>query len=185
MLDVFSEEQCPIIKNDLFGPYLDGEKFLWAVGVFNGNGANETIKYALDARLEIFFPYRMNKNGNFVPLWKNYLFIEYIPNITISICKKTSKFINFINFNGQPELVYKNAIDECLKLLKLGKYNFIFPRRAYIEKGAIVRIMNDNNFNGKLVKLLCDVTPDMNDNKKVPVEIGNVKMLIEIGKLFI
>jgi len=184
MQDMFSIQQATTYS-DLFGGYNKYDKFFWAVGIFSGNGAMETIKYALDARLETFFPYKVNKRGEFTPLWKNYLFIEYINPVTTLVCRQNSKFINFINFNGQPELIYRNAIDECLKLLRLGKYNHILPQRTYIERGTEVRIMNDNNFDGKLVKLLCDVTPDMSDNRRIPVDFGNLKMMIEIRKLWI
>lgn len=185
MLDVFSNVQYEVLRNDLFGTYNEKDKFLWAVGVFNGNGAHEIIKYALDARLETFFPHRLNKLGNFIPLWRNYLFIEYIPPMTAQVCRQSSKFLGFINFNGQPELVYRNAIDECLKLLQLGKYNFTHLRRSHVSKGTYVRIMNDNNFQGKLVKILCDVTPEMHETKRIPVELGSMRMMLELRKLFI
>lgn len=184
MLDVFAE-QCEIVRNDLFGTYMKDDKFFWAVGVFTGNGALETIKYAIDARLETFFPHRLNKVGNFVPLWRNYLFIEYNNPATVDTCRLSSKFLGFIKFNGQPELVYRDAIDECLKLLKLGKYNFAHFRRPHMEKGTTVRVMNDSNFNGKLVRILCNITPDMHEARKIPVELGNLKIMIEIRKLFL
>lgn len=184
MLDMFADDQRPTIVSDLFGQYNIQDKFLWAVGVFAGNGAIETLKYAIAARLETFFPYKINKNGKFTPLWRNYLFIEHSP-ITNIVCRQSNKFLGFINFDGQPELVYRNAIDECLKLLEMGKYNFSIARRAPIGKGSYVRVTNDPNFDGKMVKLLCDIPPDINTSKKVPVELGHFKIMIEVRKLLI
>jgi transcription antitermination factor NusG len=182
MLDMFSTTQEQEYM-DVFGEYQKYDKFFWSVGMFSGNGAKETIRYALEAHLEVFYPHRLNKSGNFVPLFGNYLFIEYILPTTVMICRQSSKFYGFISFDGQPELVRRNSIDECLRLLKMGKYNHVFTHHSYIRKGTLVRILSEDNFNGKLVRLLCDVAPDMPNNKRVPVDFGNIKLMIEIGKI--
>jgi hypothetical protein len=189
MLDMFGANNTndTEIYSDLFGTYQQYDKFFWSVGIFAGNGATEAIKYALDARLEVFYPHHLNKNGDFVPLWKNYLFIEWIDNVSVSVCRKCNKFIKFISFdeNNRPFLVGRNNIDECLEMLKMGKYNIISKERDFYPAGSVVMIRDDNYFDRMWVKLLCDIGSFMNGKHRVPVELNGWKINIEINKLFL
>ena len=182
MSELFTPQSEQILT-DYFGQYKKYDKFWWTVAIFTGNGASEVIKHAINEHLEIFYPFRLNNNGNFSPLWKNYLFIEWIQYLTPKICRRSTKFIKFITFDGQQALVDRHAIDECLRLLKMGEYNFSIAARPSYPAGSIFQINSDDNFNGKSVKLLVDLNGDVKENKKVPVECGRWKMWVEVKKL--
>jgi hypothetical protein len=190
MLDVFADGNTsnPEIYSDIFGEYQRYDKFFWSVGIFAGNGANEAIKRAIDARLEVFYPYRLNKSGDFTPLWKNYLFIEWIDNLSVDVCNHCNKFIRFISFDdsNKPFLVKYDSISECLEMMRMGKYNIGNPVRSFRNAGSKVMIRDQNsNFDRMRVLLLCDITPNMSSTRRVPVELNGWRVLIEINKLWL
>jgi hypothetical protein len=160
------------------------DDFRWSVAVFRANGASQTIARANKQELKTYFPIRRNKNGNFIPLWANYLFIEFQNCITIDICRATSNFIKILSIDNQPILVKKDAIRENMKLLELGKFDDVEYRRRFYGRGSLVRIIN-GEFAGKNVELLTDILPDMLLTKKVPILIEGWKASIELGKLAI
>jgi transcription antitermination factor NusG len=182
MLDMFTISYVPP-SMDLFQNQPKENNFYWIVGVFSGNGALEAIRRAIDYHLQIYYPHKLNQNNQLVPLWKNYLFIEYVPKISVQICRNATRFIKIISIDGEPVLVRHDAIDESLQLLKLGKYNdrVTFIRRFY-ERGSLIRVI-EGNFADKKVKLEMDIVPDMPDYKKVKVSIGNWSGRIELFKL--
>jgi hypothetical protein len=190
MLDVFANDNTSESKtySDIFGEYQQYDKFFWSVGIFAGNGANEAIKHAIDEHLEVFYPYRLNKSGDFTPLWKNYLFIEWIDNLSIDVCNRCNKFIKFISFDdsNKPFLVKHDSINECLEMMRMGKYNIGSPVRSFRNAGSRIMIRDQNsNFDRMRVLLLCDVTPNMSGTKRIPVELNGWRVLIEVNKLWL
>jgi hypothetical protein len=163
------------------------DDFKWSVAIFRSHGASEVIRRANDQQLRTYYPIRRNKLGNLVPLWSNYLFIEFRNQITLSICRSTSNFIKILSLPDKdginhPVLVRKNAIDESLRLYALGKFDDREYRRKFYGKNSLVRIIH-GDFAGTRVQLLVDITPDMIESRKVPIHLGNWKASIEIFKL--
>jgi transcription antitermination factor NusG len=132
-------------------------------------------------------PYRRNHKNEYVPLWRSYLFIQFVEGVSIELCRTTSHFIRIISERDddglmQPILIRKDAINESLKLMTMGKCDdVVFQRRAY-GKGAIVRVI-EGNFIDTKVRLEMDVTPDMSGRTKVKVDINGLKATIELFKL--
>ena len=182
MLDMFQpQNEKPLTKTDMFGTYNPEESFYWSVAVFNANGASEVIPHAIEHKLHIFYPFRCNKKGNFTPLWKSYLFIEYDPDLTLRICRKSLKFSYFITFNGEPELVPKNAINECLQRLKAGEYNDKVPKTKVLSAGSIVTINIPGALQSLQAKLLTNVI--VGTDKKAIVMLNGWKTTIDVNKL--
>lgn len=158
------------------------DDFHWAVGMFRAKGATEVIKRANERDLRTYYPFRRNKIGDLVPLWRNYLFIEFKNSVTLSICRSTSTFIKLLSIENQPVLVRKSAIDENMRLLQLGKFDDkIFNRRFY-GQGSLVTIIH-GDFTGKKVELLIDIPIDMPGNKKVTISLNGWRASIEVFKL--
>jgi transcription antitermination factor NusG len=171
---------------DLFGNAEIGD-FRWAVAIFQGSGATEVIQRANEVELHTYYPIRINKNGEPVPLWKNYLFVEFHEQLTLSICRSTFKFMRLISTHDEegilkPVLVPKNAIDENLRLLRQGKFNDKSYRRRFYGRGSLVKVI-DGIFTDKRVKLETDLPSHIPGNKMVAVSIGGWNGKIEIFKL--
>jgi hypothetical protein len=178
MLDLFSGAD---------GANMNLESFEWTVAMFRNKGATEAIKRANDYALRTYYPFKRNKVGDFVPLWRNYLFIEFKQQLTLTICRSTSNFIKILCIPddegiNQPVLVRKNVIDENLRLVQQGKFDDIEFRRRYYGIGSLVNIIS-GDFIGRKVELLADIPPDITGNKKIPVSINGWKASIEVFKL--
>jgi hypothetical protein len=176
---------------DLFagsgGATVMDESFQWSVAMFRAKGAVEVIKRANDSSLRTYYPFKRNKSGDFIPLWRNYLFIEFKSQLTITICRSTSNFIKILCIPdedgiNQPVLVRKNVIDENMRLVQAGKFDDIEFRRKYYGIGSLVNIIS-GDFSGHKVRLLGDVPPDAPGNRKIPVVINGWKASIELWKL--
>lgn len=173
MLDLFTGNGCATVNI---------EDFVWSVAVFRAKGAVEAIKRANEHELHTYYPFKRNKIGDLVPLWRNYLFIEFKQSLTINICRSTSTFIKILSIDNQPVLVRKDAIAENMRLLQLGKFDDKEFRRRFYGVGSFVNIIA-GEFIGRKVELLADLPPDMTWNKKVPVSIGGWRASIEVFKL--
>jgi hypothetical protein len=180
---------------DLFAPKTNGhahlapleDPFRWVVSVFSENGATEIIRRANAKDLKTFYPIRRNLAGEYTPLWRSYLFIEFREGVTINLCRTTTHFIKVVSERNKdglitPVLVRKGAIAESLRLVAQGKFDDVtFQRRSY-GKGAIVRVI-EGNFIDKKVRLEMNVTPDMAGRTRVKVDIDGIKGTIELFKL--
>jgi hypothetical protein len=161
--------------------------FNWIVATFQGCGASDVIRRANEIPLKTYYPLRMNIYGNLVPLWRNYLFLEFRESITIPICRSTFKFINIISTHDdegtlKPVFVPKNAICENLNLVQSGIFdNKIYSRRFY-GKGSLVKVI-DGVFNGMTVRLEEDIEPDIPGNRTVSVNLGGWNGKIEVFRL--
>jgi hypothetical protein len=176
MYDLFNGSQRP--NTD--------ENFRWSVAVFRSCGASDTIRRANGQGLRTYYPIRRNKSGDLVPLWRNYLFIEY-SSFTIDLCRATSNFIKILSAtddegNNHPILVRKNAIKENMRLLELGIFDEIEYKRQFYGQGSLVKITS-GQFEGKWVELLADIPSDMPGSKKIPIDILGWRGSIEIFKL--
>jgi hypothetical protein len=163
------------------------ENLQWIVALFSGNGATDVIRKANDAELRTFYPIRFNGRGEPVPMWRNYLFVEFRDILTLQICRSTNKFLNVISMRNkegdlEPVLLPKNTINEQLELALAGKFNERLLFRRFYGKGSFVRVI-DGNFIDKRVRLEVDVSPGMNGNKKVAIDINGYKGYIEVWKL--
>jgi hypothetical protein len=179
---------------DLFAAPVNGHRFLkpieefrWIVAMFTADGAAQILQTAHKHDLKTFYPIRRNIRGEYTPLWRAYLFIEWREAITIELCRTTGHFIRIISERDddgllRPVLVRKDAINESMKLMTQGKFgDVVFQRRAY-GKGAIVRVM-EGNFIDTKVRLEMDVTPAMTGQTKVRVDVNGMKATIELFKL--
>jgi hypothetical protein len=168
---------------DLFG---DGcatiDDFKWSVAMFKANGAVQVIKRASDYHLKTYYPFKRNKFGDFSPLWRNYLFIQFQKYRTLSICRSTSNFIKMLSIDNQPILVRKDAIDESMHLLQLGKFDDVTFKRPFYGKGSLVQILT-GDFSDRRAELLTDISGDVPGNVRVPISIGGWKASIEVHKL--
>lgn len=175
------------MQQDLFSQPNTMDNFRWVVGLFSGGGATDAIRRANDIPLRTFYPIRFDGRGQPVPLWRNYLFIEFREALTVQVCRSTKKFLRVITMRDNegieyPVMVRKNAIDEHLKMLIMGKFNDRMIMRRFYGKGSFVRVL-EGTFIDKRVKLDMDVAPDMPGNKKVLIDINGFKGSIELWKL--
>jgi hypothetical protein len=168
---------------DLFG---DGcatsEDFKWAVAIFKANGAIQVIKRASDYHLKTYYPFKRNKFGDFIPLWRNYLFIQFQQYRTMCVCRTTSNFIKILSIENSPILVRKEAINESMRLLQLGKFDDVIFKRPFYGKGSLVNIIS-GDFSDRRVELLTDISWDVPGNVRVPISISGWKASIEVHKL--
>jgi hypothetical protein len=171
MLDLFTHDSCAT-----------PEEFNWSVAMFKDKGATQVIRRANDQSLKTYYPFKRNRLGDFVPLWRNYLFIEFRQYITINICRSTSNFIKILSIDNQPILVRKSMINESMKLFHLGTFDDIIFKRPFYGKGSIVTIIN-GDFSDRKVELLANIPSDMSGAKKVPISIGGWRATIEVFKL--
>jgi hypothetical protein len=77
---------------DLFAPKTNGHAYLkpkddpfrWICAMFAEDGATQIIKRASAHELKTFYPIRRNLRGEYAPLWRAYLFIEFREGVTIN-----------------------------------------------------------------------------------------------------
>jgi hypothetical protein len=178
MLDLFTGHGCATnIRDD----------FRWSVAMFRAHGASEAIKRANQVPLRTYYPIKFNIYGDPIPLWRNYLFIEFKQSLTINICRSTSLFIKVLSMSDDegvlhPILVRKEAIDENMRLLQLGRFNDKMFIRRFYGRGSVVRVTS-GMFQDKKVRLENDVAPDMPGDRRVVVNINGLRGSIEIWKL--
>src|ERR1700722_7239065 len=90
---------APIINGkhyDLFsGAPVDA--FRWVVAMFSQDGASQIIQRANAIPLATFYPIKWDRHGDPVPLWQNYLFLEFKEAVTIDLCRTTTKFVKIIS----------------------------------------------------------------------------------------
>jgi hypothetical protein len=171
---------------DLFsGAYVDS--FRWVVGVFSGDGASHAIIKANKSKLQTYYPIRFNQHGEPTPLFRNYLFIQFIERTTINICRETPNFIKILNARDEdgifrPILVRRNAVDENKAMVMAGRFNERMLVRKFYGRGTIVRILN-GVMADKTARLEMDVLPEMRGNVKISIDINGVKCLIELHNL--
>jgi hypothetical protein len=161
--------------------------FDWIVATFYGCGATEVIQRANEVPLQTYYPLRTNIYGNIVPLWRNYLFVEFREYVTIPLCRSTFKFINVISTHDEegflhPVLVPKNAINENLNLVRSGVLDNKSYSRRFYGRGSLVKVI-DGVFCNKKVRLEDDIDPNMPGNKAISVSIGGWNGKIEIYRL--
>ena len=180
---------------DLFAPPVNGHNFLkpledpfrWVCAVFSQDGAVQIIMRANKNGLKTLYPIRRDIKGEYQPLWRSYLFIEFREGITIDLCRTTTHFIKIVSERDEdglqhPILVRRNAIAQSLRLVTMGKFDDSHFKRQFHGKGSIVRVI-EGNFADKKVRLEIDVPPDMNGRTRVPVDMSGIKARIELYKL--
>jgi hypothetical protein len=173
---------------DLFNENPDKiDDFCWIVAIFTGSGASEAIRKAHGMQLKTYFPVRFNGKNEPIPMWRNYLFVEFREQLTLQICRSTTKFLKILSFHDEedvlrPILVRKNAINEHIEMMMQGKFNEKCPIRRFYGRGSIVRVI-DGNFIDKRVRLEIDVEPNMPGSRKIPIDINGCKGKIELYKL--
>jgi transcription antitermination factor NusG len=179
------------MSKDLFAAPINGHAFLkrdyWIVGVFSGNGAVQVIKRANERDIKTFYPIRRTFEGEYTPLWKSYLFIEFVESVTIDLCRTTGNFLRIISERDEdglvrPVLVRKNGINESLELMTQGKFDDIQFKRQFRGRGSIIRVI-EGTFIDMKVRLDEDVFPDMHGNHKVKVDLNGLKATVELFKL--
>jgi hypothetical protein len=89
--------------------------------------------------------------------------VEWHEQITLEICRATSKFIRVIRVRDEegilrPMMVRRSAINESLRLVTMGKFNEVEFKRQF---HSIVRVI-EGNFMDRKVTLEIDVPPYMN-----------------------
>jgi hypothetical protein len=186
--DLFDGGAPPINGHsyDLFsGAQID--TFRWAVAIFAQDGASQIIPRTNAIPLATFYPIRWDRHGAPVPLWRNYLFVEFKEAVTIDLCRTTTKFVKIINAKDQdgivrPILVRRDSIAESLRLVTMGKFNEVEFKRKFYGRGSIVRVI-EGSFIDRTVRLEIDVPPDMNARTRVPVDMNGIKAKIELFKL--
>jgi hypothetical protein len=161
--------------------------FRYICGVFSGDGATLIMQRANEIPLATFFPIRFNGNGEPVPLWRNYLLIEFREGVTIDLCRTTSNFLKVVSERHDdglmhPVLVKQEAVAQSMAMVLEGKYNDRVIDRRFYGCGSIVRVL-EGNFIDKKVRLEIDIRPEMNGNYSVPVDINGIKAKIELFKL--
>jgi hypothetical protein len=185
MADLFA----PRINKHIYGHFgaVHQYEFRWICAVFSSDGAVQIIKRAKDHDLASFYPIRRNHQGEYVPMWRPYLFVQWKEGITINLCRTTAKFIKIISARGddgimQPVLVRRCGVAESLRLVTMGKFDEKAYERRFYGKGSIV-LVREGNFLDKKVTLEIDVPPYMNGRTKVPVVINGIKAKVELYKL--
>jgi hypothetical protein len=71
--------------------------FRWLISLFGHHGATRAIMKANKLGLSTYYPIRTNIKGDVVPLWRNYLMIEFRDFVTIDLCRNTPHFIKLIS----------------------------------------------------------------------------------------
>lgn len=182
---------------DLFGgaPKTNGhayikpieDPFRYICGVFGGDGAIQILQRANKMPLATYFPIRFNGKGEPVPLWRNYLLIEFMEGVTINLCRTTTQFIKVVSERDEeglmyPVLVKREAVKQSMAMVLEGKFNERIIERRFYGRGSIVRVI-EGNFIDKKVRLEMNVTPEMNGNTKIKVDLDGIKASIELFKL--
>jgi hypothetical protein len=180
---------------DLFAAPTNGHTYLkpiqdpfrYVCGVFSGDGAVQIIQRANAIPLATYFPIRFNGKGEPIPLWRNYLMIEFREGVTINLCRTTSHFQKVISEKDEdglvhPILIRKEAVRQSMAMVLEGKYNERVIVRQFYGRGSIVRVI-EGTFIDQKVRLEEDVFPDMRGNHKVKVDLNGLKATVEVYKL--
>lgn len=167
--------------------YLSQNQFRWIVAIFLADGAVDTIKRANANELKTYYPVKQNAKGEYTPLFRNYLFVEFREYVTLDICRATSKFLKVLSAHDEegilrPILVRRNAVDENKAMVLAGRFNERINNRHFYGKGHIVQVI-EGTFIDKKVKLEIDVLPEMKGSTKIKIDINGVKAVIELYKL--
>lgn len=172
---------------DLFGGPVD-DPFRWCVAIFVANGATQIIQRANAVPLATYYPIFINEAGEYVPVFRNYLFIEFKESSTYKLCHSSLNFVRMITAREvekdiyKPILVRRDAIKESAELLRQGRFNELEVRRRFYGRGSRV-LVKDGNFSGKLVTIQIDIKPSMGGKVSVPVDINGHRATIELFKL--
>ena len=172
---------------DLFsGKEIDD--FRWCIAIFVSNGASQIIQKANAVPLATFYPIFINKACEYVPVFRNYLFIEFKESSTYKLCHSSLNFVRMITARDvdgdvyKPILVRRDAIKESVELLRQGKFNELEVKRRFYGRGSRV-LVKDGSFSGKQVTIQIDIRPSMNGRVSVPVDINGHRATIELFKL--
>ena len=163
------------------------EDFRWVVAIFKNNGASEAIIRANKINLCTYYPVHFNAKNEPVPLWKNYLFIEFKEHITLDLCRTTINFSYVLTARDKdgivrPHLVRRNSVDENRAMVMAGRFNELSIKRKFYGRGHIVRVI-EGTFIDKKVRLEENVYPEWRGNHKVTVNIDGKRGVIELYKL--
>ena len=180
---------------DLFAAPINGHHFLKPVedpfryicGVFSGDGATQIMQRASTIPLQTYFPIRFNGKGEPIPLWRNYLLIEFREGVTINLCRTTSYFLKVISEKDEdglvtPVLVKRDAVKQSMAMVLEGKYNERIINRRFYGKGSIVAVLHGVMATRK-VRLEQNVTPEMPGSQRVKIDMDGIKGTIEMYKL--
>jgi hypothetical protein len=172
---------------DLFAQQNNEENYKWIVCLFRENGAVDAIRRANEIPLRTFYPIRFNGHNQPIPLWRNYLFIEFQNILTIQTCRSTNKLLKILSTRDDegrsfPVLLKKEYVDESRDLMLTGRFNERRFLRPFYGKGSIVRVI-EGTFMGKRVRLDMNIEPSMPGTRKISIELGGYKGSIEIWKL--
>ena len=182
---------------DLFGgaPKTNGHAYLkpvedpfrYVCGVFSGDGAVQILQRANQVPLATYFPIRFNGKGEPVPLWRNYLLIEFREGVTINLCRTTTQFIKVVSERDEeglmhPVLVKREAVKQSMAMVLEGKFNERIIERRFYGRGSIVRVI-EGTFIDKKVRLEENILPEWHGNHKVKVDLDGIKAVIELYKL--
>jgi hypothetical protein len=181
--------------HDLFAPKFNGHSYLsplddpfrWVCAMFASDGAVQIIRRANAKDLKTFYPIRRKIQGEYAPMWRSYLFIEFREGVTINLCRTTTHLIKVVSERDKdglvhPVLVRKDGIKESLRLVMMGKFDESQFKRQFHGKGSIVRVLEGVLIDRK-VRLEIGVPPDMNARTRVPVDINGIKAKIELFRL--
>jgi hypothetical protein len=187
MHDLFNGASHPNGKKyDIFNE--ENDLFRWMVAIFSGSGASDIIQRANVCGLKSYYPLRFNAKGEYVPLWKNYLFLEFREGVSLELCRTTSKFLRVVSARdidsdiSKPVLVRRDAIAENMKLIEDGSFNPVAHQRQFYGTGSLVKV-TEGVFADRWVTLDEDVSHDMLGNQRVKIEIGGREATIELFKL--
>src|SRR5450432_1731952 len=172
MKDLFNGVCHPIaVKYDIFGGEIE-DKFRWLTSVFGQDGAIKAIIKANKIGLSTYYPFRTNAKGDLVPMWRNYLMIEFREFTTIDLCRNTPHFIKLISARdrdsdiSQPVMVRRNAILENIKLVMAGHFDPVAQHRAFHGKGSLIKVISGALMDRR-VRIEIDILPEMTGNQSV------------------
>lgn len=170
---------------DLFGGTTVCE-FQWIVGVFRPGGATEIIKRANDIPLKTYYPLRLTNDDKTEPLWSNYLFIEFLENISIQICKTTSRFIKILrHLDGDPITVPDEVINKHQQLLQTGYYDYKKDPKIKFKEGRQMLCSFPNNiWSGKII-LSDNIYIDDKDDKLINATCNSKQIKVPVSYLSI
>jgi hypothetical protein len=184
------------MSKDLFAPKTNGHSYLapiddpfrFLISVFGQDGATRAIIKANKLDLSTYYPTRTNIKGDVVPLWRNYLMIEFWEFVTIDLCRNTPHFIKLISARdpdsdlSHPVMVRRNAVKQNMAMVLAGEFDAIAPRRRFHGKGSLIRVTG-GALQERRVRLEADILPEMPGHHAVAVSIGLWRGTIEIFKL--
>jgi hypothetical protein len=180
------------MMRDLFAPKINdhaylGDPFRWVVAMFQQDGATQVIIRAHKFDLATYYPIGFSKDGEPVPLWRNYVFLEWKEQVTLDICRDTPNFLKVLSAHDdegivRPILVRRNHVDENGAMVLAGKYNERQLVRRFYGRGSLVRVI-EGVFMDKRVRLEENILPEWRGSRRVKVDIDGIKGSIELYKL--